>query len=96
MKARLEKLIAEYGVIAAVLWFTIFGLTWAGFAFAIQAGFEVDGAASTAGVWGAAYLATQFTKPVRLAATLALTPLVGQLWKRKKAPETQADEVIKS
>lgn len=85
MKAKLEKLLAEYGPIALVLWFALFGLTWTGFAIAIQRGFEVEGAASTAGVWGAAYLATQVTKPVRIAATLALTPLVGRIWKRRPA-----------
>lgn len=87
MKGKLEKLLADYGPVALVLWFAIFGLTWSGFALAIQRGFEVEGAAGTAGVWGAAYLATQVTKPVRIAATLLLTPVVGRFWKRRGAVE---------
>jgi hypothetical protein len=37
---------------------------------------------STVGTWGAAYIATKLTQPLRIAATLALTPLVGGLLRR--------------
>ncbi|MEL6543184.1 MAG: hypothetical protein AAFQ82_01080 [Myxococcota bacterium] len=90
MKEKLEKLLAEYGVVAVVLWFTIFGLTLVGFALAIQNGFEVESAAGTAGVWGAAYVATQLTKPIRIAVTLVLTPIVGRLWRRGGSAQESA------
>jgi hypothetical protein len=62
----------------------IFATTIAGFAFAIGSGFQVEGAAATAGTWGAAYLATKLTQPIRIGATLALTPLVARVVRRKK------------
>lgn len=76
---RLKDLIVSYGWIAAAVWFTIFGLVLCGFAIAFKAGFEVEGAAATTGVWGAAYVATQLTKPLRIIATVVLTPIVARL-----------------
>lgn len=90
LKQRFEALVAEYGKFVLPLYFGIFFLTWTGFAFAIQSGFEVEGAAAGAGTWGAAYLATKLTQPVRIGATLVLTPLVARLFgHRKKAPPAE-------
>ena len=41
-KHRLKDLIANFGWIAAVVWFTIFGLTWSGLAFALSNGLEAE------------------------------------------------------
>lgn len=89
MKKKLEKIFADYGPIALVIWFVIFGLTIVGFAMAIQAGVKVESAAGTAGVWGAAYIATQLTKPIRIFATLGLTALVGRFWNRRRSSESR-------
>ena len=77
---RLKLLLAEYGRVAIILYFTIFFLVLAGFAIAISAGFDVEGAGETTGLIGAAWLATKVTQPIRIIVTLALTPLVARGW----------------
>jgi glycine cleavage system protein P-like pyridoxal-binding family len=73
----------EYGRFAVWTYFGIFALALLGFASAIQLGFHGATTASKAGVWGAAYLATKLTQPLRIAATLVLTPLVAKLARPK-------------
>lgn len=75
-KERLKALLAEYGYLAAVVYFSLFFLTWAGFAFAIHFGFDVESAKGGASLLGASWLATKLTQPIRIAATLGLTPIV--------------------
>jgi hypothetical protein len=82
VKKKFESLIAEYGTMAIIVYFTIFGLTITGFATAIKSGVDVEGAAETTGVWGAAWLATKLTQPIRIGATFVLTPLVAAVWHR--------------
>jgi len=77
--AKYKDLLAEYGVMAAVVWFSIFLLTLGGFWAAINAGVEVQGTTGSVGKLGAAYAATQLTKPVRIGATLVLTPIAAKL-----------------
>ncbi|MEM6273832.1 MAG: hypothetical protein AAF735_01205 [Myxococcota bacterium] len=96
MKEKLSKLLAEYGVIAVVLWYGVFALTWVGFASAIKAGVAVDSAAGTAGVWAGAYLATQVTKPIRLLVVFGLTPVVGKFVKRTPTSDAEVKEVEKA
>lgn len=79
LKERFERLMARYGRVVLPVYFGIFALTLLGFALAIQAGFEVDSAAAGAGTWAAAYVATKVTQPLRIAATLLLTPLVANV-----------------
>ena len=70
----------------------LFALVFAGFALAIAAGVQVESAQGGAGVLGMAYLATKVTQPLRIAATLALTPLIASginRLKRSKAGETK-------
>jgi hypothetical protein len=55
-----------------------------GFAMAIQMGIAVESTAGKAGVWGAAWVATKVTQPLRILATLLLTPLLAQLLRRRK------------
>ena len=85
MKEKFQKLMAEYGRIALVIYLAVFVATMAGFSVAIMKGFKVDGASSTAGTFGAAWLATKLTQPIRIGVTLALTPLVGSFIKRRKS-----------
>ena len=76
MKKRLETLFAEFGAIAITIYFTIFGLTLASFAIALNAGLEVEGVAGSTGTLAAAWVATKLTQPLRIIATIVLTPVV--------------------
>jgi hypothetical protein len=89
LKQRYKALLTEFGAIALVTWFTIFFVTWIGFATAIEAGWEFDGAAGAAGTWGFAYILTQLTKPIRFGLTLALTPLVAGAWRKLRPPKAE-------
>ena len=79
---KLKSLLAEYGNVALGTYLVIWILTLAGFATAISLGFEVEGAASGAGLAGASWLATKLTQPLRIAGTLALTPIVAAVLRK--------------
>jgi hypothetical protein len=85
-KVRLEALFAEYGKIAITTYFVIFGLVLAGFAVAIQQGADVESAHGSVGVLGGAWLATKVTQPLRIAATLLLTPIIARVLRKSSAP----------
>jgi hypothetical protein len=87
LKERLETLVAEYGKFVIPLYFGLFFLTWTGFAFAIQNGFQVESTGAGVGTWAAAYVATKLTQPLRIGATFLLTPIVARLFGKRK-PET--------
>jgi len=81
LKERYQSLILQYGGVALIVWFSIFFTVLGGFYLAIVSGFRDPGAEAEAGTWGtllAAYLATQLTKPIRIGATLVLTPIVAR------------------
>jgi hypothetical protein len=82
LRKRLSDHFAEYGVIAVLIYLAIFLATWFGFTIAIRSGASIDGTAGETGSIGAAYLATQLTKPLRILATLAVTPFAAMLWDR--------------
>ena len=82
LKQRLEALLREYGSVAVGTYLALFGLTLAGFALAIGVGVEVEAASDGAGTLFAAWVATKLTQPVRILATLALTPLIARLRRR--------------
>ncbi|MSP55233.1 MAG: hypothetical protein EXR69_06480 [Myxococcales bacterium] len=82
MQAKLKALLAEHGRVAVILYFTLFFLTWGGFALAISTGFQPEGAAAGAGVTTASYIATKLTQPLRVGVTLAVTPFATRLWQR--------------
>ena len=93
LKERLTTLLNEYGRVAIIIYFTIFALVLAGFAIAIRFGVQVDSAAGTAGTIGAAWVATKLTQPLRILATLVLTPIVAKLVERfvpKRKPPPSA------
>ncbi|MCB9675827.1 MAG: DUF1279 domain-containing protein [Alphaproteobacteria bacterium] len=89
---KLKTLFAEYGTIALVVWLAIFLLTLLGFWVAISTGFEVDGTAGSVGKFWAAYAATQLTKPIRIGATVVLTPVVAGIRHRLLGPPASTDE----
>ncbi|WNG43295.1 hypothetical protein F0U60_03690 [Archangium minus] len=74
LKERFKSLMADYGRLAIWVYFTIFFATWAGFALAIHLGFQVEGAGGTTGTIAGGYVAAKVTQPVRIFATLGLTP----------------------
>ncbi|RMG11112.1 MAG: hypothetical protein D6731_16100 [Planctomycetota bacterium] len=82
LRKRYQSLIAEYGAIAVVTYLFIFACVLVGFAAAIQLGVRVEGASAQAGTWFSAWVATKVTQPLRIAATLALTPAVAGVWRR--------------
>jgi hypothetical protein len=78
-RERLKALLAEYGQVAIYTYFGLFLLVLAGFSAGIAWGADVESTEGGLGVLGAAYLATKATQPLRIAATLGLTPLVAAL-----------------
>ena len=91
MRKSIKELLAEYGTVALVVYLTIFALTLAAFVLGIRFfGWTPRGAAGSAGVLAAAYIATKVTQPLRIAATVVLTPLVAKgyerLVARRRAP----------
>lgn len=90
MKKKLNALLEEYGPVALVLYFVIFIGVWAGFAIAIKFGFQPESAAGGAGLLGASYLATKVTQPLRIGATLVLTPGVAAVWNRLRGRKPTA------
>ena len=93
MRRSLKDLLAEYGTVALVVYFTIFFLTLAGFWIAIRAGYRPQSVTGSAGTAAAAYIATKLTQPLRILGTVALTPLVAKLWEKRAGrtvPRTDA------
>ena len=80
MRKTIQKLLVEYGAVAVVVYFAIFFLVIFGFWAAIRFGWQPSSTAGTLGVWTAAYIATKLTQPLRLIATLAVTPLVAKVY----------------
>jgi hypothetical protein len=80
--ARFRELILEYGIIALIVHYIIFAIVIVGFWLAIRSGWRSTSAAGTAGTWGAAYIAAKITQPLRIIATLAITPFVARAYER--------------
>jgi hypothetical protein len=81
-RERYSKLVEEYGTAAIGTYLVLFFGTWVGFWLAIRSGIQVEGAMAESGTIGGAYLATKLTQPIRIAATVVLTPLVVGAWHR--------------
>jgi len=86
VRTKLTGLIEEYGKLAIFVYFGIFFAVWSGIALAIRMGWQTESAAGTAGTWAAAYVITKLTQPLRIAATLVITPALGVLYKRLRRP----------
>ncbi len=89
-KERLKALLAEYGMVALWTYLVLFGLVLCGFAVAIAAGVKVESAQGHAGVLAGAWVATKLTQPLRILATLALTPIVARIAERLRGRSTSA------
>jgi len=82
LKDRYQGLIEEFGTVAIATYFAIFFATLFGFYVAINLGVEVQGATAGAGKLVSAYVATKLTQPLRIGATLVLTPPVAAVLRR--------------
>ena len=92
LKVRLKKLIAEYGNVALVTYLALSLIAIAGFSLAIGFGFGADSAGDVLGTIGAGWLAAKATVPLRILATLALTPLIGKLLQRRRKARGEDDD----
>ena len=93
MRKTFKELLAEYGTVAVVVYFTIFFGVWVGAWAAIQRGVDLralagrvglspNGTLANLGAWSAAYIFTKLLQPVRIGVTVLLTPLVVRLYER--------------
>ncbi len=82
LRLRYEALLKEYGAIALGVYFVLFVSSIAMFYVLIELGVEVTEPVGEVGKIGAAYAATKVLQPVRIVATLALTPLVARFIRR--------------
>jgi hypothetical protein len=87
MSDKLKRLLEEYGRVAIATYFSIFALTFLGFLTAISAGVQVESVQGNVGLFGAAYVATKLSQPLRIAGTVALTPLIATALKRFRRRE---------
>ena len=91
MKNKIQELIALYGKLAFITYFIIFALVFSGFYVAIQSGVDLEewslfrGRLGQAGTIVVAYVATKITQPIRIAAAVAITPIVAQFIEKKES-----------
>ncbi|MEL6347146.1 MAG: hypothetical protein AAFV53_28790 [Myxococcota bacterium] len=83
LKDRYKDIIEEYGTVALVTYLSIFALTLGGFVVAIKLGYTPESGAGYAGVVGVAYGATKVVQPLRIGATIVLTPVIAQILRRR-------------
>jgi hypothetical protein len=86
-REKFKALLEEYGRVAIWTYLVIWLTVLAGFAVAISAGVSVSTSAGGAGVLLSAWLATKLTQPLRIAGTLAATPLVAAVLKKWRKPD---------
>jgi hypothetical protein len=90
MRKSLKQVMAEYGRVALAVYLVIFVAVLVGSWAAIRLGWSPSGAAGSAGTLAAAYVFTKLTQPLRIAATLALTPIVAKVHARLTSQGTGA------
>ena len=84
MKKTVQALLAEYGTVAVIVYFVIFFAVLGGFWLAIRLGWEPSSAVGSVGTFAAAYIATKLTQPLRIGATLVITPFIAKLYERMR------------
>jgi glycine cleavage system protein P-like pyridoxal-binding family len=90
LSQRFKELMAEYGPYAVWTYFGIFAVVLVAFVLAIQLGFHTATTAGSASVCGAAYLATKLTQPLRIVATLVLTPFIAKFVRQNRRLQEEA------
>ena len=86
LKHRLRLLFAKYGRVAIYTYGTMWILTLSAFVIAIQAGFKSTSTTGILGTLGAAWLAAKATTPLRILATIAITPAIARRWPSRRVP----------
>jgi hypothetical protein len=92
LKQRLTTLFEDYGKVAIITYFTLSGLAIVGFSVAIWIGAEPSSATGVLGVLFAGWALAKATMPVRILITLAVTPVIGTLVRRRRGSEAPPDE----
>lgn len=94
---KLKDMMNEYGGVAIGVYLSTFVVAMVIFSSAIAFGAQVDSGTGAATTLGAAWLATKATQPIRIGATLVLTPFVAKVLKlKKKQPVELPDATPKS
>lgn len=86
LKERLSDHMAEYGKVALYTYLVLSLSTIAGFSVAFGMGVSPSSATGVLGVIGAGWVAAKATMPIRILITLALTPLVAAVVRRRHRP----------
>lgn len=101
-KQKYQDLVAIYGKIAITTYFAIFFSVLFGFWYGVSSGadlvgsfaslgIDASGAASGSGTFVVAYAFTKLTQPVRIGATLVLTPIIARfIGHEPAAPQAEA------
>jgi len=84
VRRTLKQIAAEYGAVAVVVYLTIFTVVLLGSWAAVGLGWKPGSVGGGVGTFAAAYIFTKLTQPLRIAATLALTPLVARAYERMR------------
>ena len=82
MRRTFKQIVTEYGTTALVVYLAIFTVVLLAFWLGIRLGWRPESVVGNAGAFTAAYLATKVTQPLRIAATLVLTPIVARIWEQ--------------
>jgi len=82
VKKTVQKLLAEYGTVAVIVYFVIFFAVLGGFWLGIRFGWRPSSTAGSVGAFTAAYIATKLTQPIRIGATILVTPIIARLYER--------------
>ena len=95
LRERLKATFVEYPKVAIITYLACSAVAVAAFSIAIGIGAEPSTATGVIGVIGAGWLAAKITVPLRILATLALTPPIAALVTRRKQRlglDTPADD----
>ena len=92
LKERLAAHMAEYGKIALYTYLVLSLSAIVGFSIAIGSGVEPSTTSGALGVIGAGWVAAKATMPLRILATLGLTPLVAAVVRKYFPPKPKPDD----
>jgi hypothetical protein len=93
MRKNLKQIMAEYGGVALTVYLVLFVAVLLGSWAAIRLGWSPEGTAGSVGTLAAAYVFTKLTQPLRIIATLALTPVVARVHARFTAGSEKRTEL---
>ncbi|MGE0551338.1 MAG: hypothetical protein AB7O24_31635 [Kofleriaceae bacterium] len=93
LRERLAVHVSEYGRLAIWTYLVLSLSTIAGFSVAIGAGLQPSSATGIFGVIGAGWVAAKATMPIRILATLAVTPVVAAVIRRRRPPSARTAEL---